>query len=470
MKQVKHAPKIRETSTLVNGRQYPRVVVDFGIVDGKRKRRTFKTMAQAERAVATWQAEQKILANQIGKGARRFLTGDVQDAAAAIHILGPGVTLSEAAALFRAAQDSLGPGAKLTDAVTMFKAAQDAELGLDHIRDAGEAVKTLGGKASLADAAKFYKDRHFPGGCESTVDALVEEYLDSRRKVDRRPGTLHDIRARLGCGHPRQVERKGGGVLHLKPSGFANDFAGVSVAHVTTADLERWMERHSGKAKSTYNGFRVHLVGLFNFAKARKYCPDNPADALETPRLSKKSKRRPYVLPVEDADAILRYAAAHEPGTVPYFALGLFAGIRPRGELGRLRWEDINFDRREIDIRADVSKTGDERFVDMSKNLVAWLLPHRKASGLIVAQRNAIERVRRGAGIRWEPDCMRHSFGSYHMAHFRDAGETALQMGHRTIDTTFEHYRRAVRKKDAERFWEIRPDEKSMLVRFPKAV
>ena len=52
---------------------------------------------------------------------------------------------------------------------------------------------------------------------------------------------------------------------------------------------------------------------------------------------------------------------------------------------------------------------------------------------------------------------MRHSFGSYHMAHYENAGKTALQMGHRTIDTTFEHYRRAVRKEDAARFWEIMP-------------
>ena len=446
MEDLEHGPKIRETTVRVNGRNYPRVIVDFGTLDGKRKRKTFKTRPQAERAVATWQAEQKILARQIGKGAERFLTGDVQDAAAALHVLGPGVTLSEAA--------------------TLFKTIRDAGLDLGHVRDAGDAVPVLGGKATLLDAARFYIDRHFPDGGDRTVDQLVEDYIESRRQVDRREATIRDIRGRLGCGHPRNVERDGGGTLRLKPSGFAHDFAGVPVAHVTTADLERAMEKHAGKAKATWRGFRVHLVGLFNFAKARKYIRENPAEALMTPKTSKNGKNRPYVMPVEDVEAVLSYAAENVPEAVPYYALALFAGIRPQGELGRLTWADIDFERNEIDIRADVSKTGDERFIEMSANLVAWLLPHRKPGGPVAAPRAAVLRVRRGAGVRWAPDCMRHSFGSYHMAEHENAGKTALQMGHRTIATTFEHYRRAVRKEDAARFWNIRPEGAGNVIEF----
>ena len=43
------------------------------------------------------------------------------------------------------------------------------------------------------------------------------------------------------------------------------------------------------------------------------------------------------------------------------------------------------------------------------------------------------------------------------MAQHENAGKTALQMGHREIATTFEHYRRAVRKEDAAKFWAIMP-------------
>jgi integrase len=61
---------------------------------------------------------------------------------------------------------------------------------------------------------------------------------------------------------------------------------------------------------------------------------------------------------------------------------------------------------------------------------------------------------------------MRHSFGSYHLAAHENAGKTALQMGHRRIDTTFEHYRRAVRKEDAERFWKIMPEGAANVIAF----
>jgi len=429
-----HWPKIREGTVRVNGREYPRVILDFGTLNGRRTRKTFKTREAADRALEKWRAEQKILARQIGNGAKRFVTGAVQDAAAALHVLGPGASLAEAA--------------------TLFKTVRDAGLGLGGIRDAAGALPILNGKATLIDAARFYMDRHFPEGGERTVDQLVEDYIRNRQEIDRRPATIRDIRGNLGRANPASVERKRGGSLRLAPTGFALDFTGVPVAHVTTADLERWMERHKAKAKATRRNIRVHLVGLFNFAKDRKFIKENPAELLGTPNTS---KTRPYVMPVEDVDAVMRYAAANAPETVPYFALALFAGIRPQGELSRVTWADISFERNEIDIRADVSKTGDERFIEMSQNLVAWLLPHRKAAGPIDAPRAAVERVRRGAGVRWEPDCMRHSFGSYHMAQHENAGKTALQMGHRQIDTTFEHYRRAVRKEDAAKFWNIRP-------------
>jgi integrase len=434
----KHEPKIRETIVRVKGREYPRVIADFGMKNGKRERKTFKTRKAAERAVATWQTEQKILARRIGEGAQRFLTGDVQDAAAALQVLGNGVTLAEAA--------------------TTFKTVRDAGLTMHGIQDAAEAVKALQGKATLTAAARFYFERHFPDGGGRTIGELVADYVKSREDVDRRAATIRDILCRLGCATPRNIERNGGGTLHIAPAGFAHDFAAVPVAHVTTTDLEKWMGRHAGKSKYTRRNMRVHLVALFNFAKARKYIRENPAEALITPKTSKNAKTRPYVLPPEDVEKLLRYAAAHDPETVPYFAICIFAGIRPNGEANRLTWAAINFERREIDIRADTSKTGDERFVEMSDNLIEWLLPYRKHTGPIYPTRGDVERVRRKSGVRWAPDCMRHSFGSYHMAQHENAGKTALAMGHRTIDTTFEHYRRAVHKEDAARFWNIKPE------------
>jgi integrase len=381
--------------------------------------------------------EQRILSRRLGDGARAFVTGDVQDAASAKNLLAKGATLTEAAILHE----------------------EFRKTGLDpsHLRDAAAALKVLSGRTRLEDAARYFVETHYPAGEGRTVDQLVEDYIESRRLLKRRPDTMRDLRTRLGCASAQAVERRGGGILRVPPHGFAFDLAGVSVAQVTTQQLERWMERRAGVGPVTYRNVRVQLVGLFNFAKRRKYIRDNPAEPIETPRLARGEKHQPYVLPVEDAARMMDCATCDYPEIVPYIALCLFAGIRPT-ECTRLDWAQIDFTRREVFIRGDVSKTGDERFVEMSPNLTAWLLPHRRASGKIHFARAAMVQIRIRSKLRWTPDCLRHSFGSYHMAEHENAGKTALQMGHRVIGTLYEHYRRAVRVEDAHRFWAILPD------------
>jgi hypothetical protein len=48
-------------------------------------------------------------------------------------------------------------------------------------------------------------------------------------------------------------------------------------------------------------------------------------------------------------------------------------------------------------------------------------------------------------------------FGSYHLAHFKNAASTALELGHTDSRITFDHYRELVKPKDADRYWNITP-------------
>jgi hypothetical protein len=62
------------------------------------------------------------------------------------------------------------------------------------------------------------------------------------------------------------------------------------------------------------------------------------------------------------------------------------------------------------------------------------------------------------AGLKddWPANVMRHSFGSYWLAEFKDKNALALQMGN--SPTVIEkHYERAVRPKEAARYWQIKP-------------
>ncbi|MDP6630914.1 MAG: tyrosine-type recombinase/integrase [Kiritimatiellia bacterium] len=305
------------------------------------------------------------------------------------------------------------------------------KLSTDNLLDASRALESLKGSVSLEAAARFYISHNTPAGGAKTVQELYDGYLLSRQLANRRPDTLRDIRG------------------YLKP--FTDPFAATPVQHVTTTDLEHWMRKQNGSPR-TRNKRRIHLVGLFNYAVDRKYCTENPASALVRANVPKS---KPYIMPPEDVATLMQYAHQHETEIIPYLALCLFAGLRPAGEMSRIDWKDINLGRKEIFISDTTSKTGDERYIDIQDNLAKWLAPHDQASGPILFSRRKFNRIRRNITIQWEPNCMRHSFGSYHLAMYDNAGKTALQMGHRDIGTLFEYYRRAVRKKDADKYWGV---------------
>ena len=60
-------------------------------------------------------------------------------------------------------------------------------------------------------------------------------------------------------------------------------------------------------------------------------------------------------------------------------------------------------------------------------------------------------------GLKWQQDIMRHTFASYHLAMFRSAEKTALELGHRDTTMLFSHYRELVQIADAEEYWSIKP-------------
>jgi hypothetical protein len=53
------------------------------------------------------------------------------------------------------------------------------------------------------------------------------------------------------------------------------------------------------------------------------------------------------------------------------------------------------------------------------------------------------------------------SFASYHLAKFQDAPRTALDLGHVSPRTVFNHYREIVTPEEAERYWNIFPAKKA---------
>ena len=242
------------------------------------------------------------------------------------------------------------------------------------------------------------------------------------------------------------------GDLKSRLKKFNETFGERTVSGITGPEVDQWL-RGLGLAATTRNNFRRVLVVAFNFAKAQGYCVDNPA---ENSAQAKEIDGEIEIFTVPEITTLLEQASAE---IVPFLSIGAFAGIR-RAELERLTWEEIDFQAGLIQITAQKSKTARRRFVKIEPNLADWLRPYISRRGPVMPsnERDLLDTARAKATLhKWPQNGLRHSFASYHLAHFQDAAALALQMGHSNSDLVFQHYRQVVKPAEAAKFWNIRP-------------
>jgi integrase len=302
---------------------------------------------------------------------------------------------------------------------------------------ASEAAQQLSpyGK-NIMDAVKFYLPHLQATNRTCDLKTLAAELIENKRKDGASERYLADLRSRLGQ--------------------FADDFESTSVANITTTAINEWL-RSLEVAPITRNNFRRVLIVAFNYAKAHGYCTTNPAaESAE----AKEIKRSASILSVSEAADLLSNC---DSKIVAAVALGLFAGLRPESEGSYLDWSHIDFTDKTIDVEPDKTKVDSSaRYVDMSDNLAAWVLPHRKRKGAVFPPigeyYKLLGEAREKAGIKkWPHDALRHSFGSYHYGAHRNAATTQAQMGHSNAQIFFQHYRKPMKKAMADAFWKIMP-------------
>jgi integrase len=146
---------------------------------------------------------------------------------------------------------------------------------------------------------------------------------------------------------------------------------------------------------------------------------------------------------------------------VPFFALCLFAGIRPEGEISKLPAADVRLKNSAITIEPWVSKVNMRRLITIQPNLAAWLqtypldeypvLPPKDKMKSIAKKLSCI-RQKFGVGH----DVLRHTFISMHVAKFRSMGDTALQAGN-SESIIRRHYLNVTTPQEADAFFGILP-------------
>ena len=132
-------------------------------------------------------------------------------------------------------------------------------------------------------------------------------------------------------------------------SSFKKVFGDLSIEFIIADDLDDWLDNFSPTNRANHkkyaNQFLRHCVKQ----------KENSSNPMDQTRSIRRNNKQPEIYDVLDVVKVLKCSTND---MIPYLTIGFFAGIRPT-ELERLEWKDIDFELKEIRIRADVSKTKD---------------------------------------------------------------------------------------------------------------
>lgn len=232
---------------------------------------------------------------------------------------------------------------------------------------------------------------------------------------------------------------------------FEVTFGARNIAEIQPVEVDDWL-RDLGLSAQSRKNFRTVLKTFFGAAVDAQYAQQNPV-----------SKKKIKIIQGEVGiftPAQLRTMLEKAPRDfLPVLLIGGLAGLRP-SEIERLDWANIDLAQRLIDVKGKNSKTAQTRLVTVTDNLAAWLAPLAKKSGPVVDPERVIVARRKlctDTAIPWPHDGLRHSYGTYHLAQFKNAATTAVEMGHGSTRMIYKHYRKIVKPEDAAQWWQIVP-------------
>lgn len=262
-----------------------------------------------------------------------------------------------------------------------------------------------------------------------TFEAAATSSIEARS--DRRPTTRRDLR--------HYVRRM------LRVEGVAS----LPLRKMTTKDCRNILEQAFGDSLSSLRKGRAILHSIFTYGMRREWVDNNPVKRIDCPSVREKNIQP---LSLAQTRKLQKATTLHSHRDMKLsLHLMLYCGLRPT-EVQRLSTKDIDWEQRQVFIRPDTAKTGGGRFVPLRCHHLLKREDCNIPRNWMLRWRN----LRRAAGFRqnWAPDSCRHTFASYHAAHFRNLGILQMEMGHRDTALLRTRYVSAVSAGDARVFWE----------------
>jgi hypothetical protein len=373
---------------------------------------------------------------------------------------------------FKDRQEALGEKNRLEVAAANEEgatAARNTSLTTEQLREAEAAFHRLADRSLSLAVDHFIKTYREPK-TDLSLDEVAAQFLEEK-KVSRRKVSSVTI------GNYRQDLREfcaiyGRKKPHEITSINVHDFLDTRrfIPKQSAANFK--LDRH-GKPElvrigaKRWNNYRGNLHHFFNWCRTapRKWILENPVAEVE--KYSTHERDVPVVMTPKECIQLMQFVVAYKGGAlVPYFALALFAGIRPsvtEGELLKLANHPkldslIDFDRGIIQITKEVAKVRAIRQIKIRPNLREWLEAYPWDKFPIAPRhfKKLVTEARKSCDLTGKDDILRHTFISMHVARFKSLGEAALEGGNSEA-VIRKHYLNLFTEADAEVFWNITP-------------
>lgn len=320
----------------------------------------------------------------------------------------------------------------------------------EQIAQAESAFSRLGERHTLDEAITHFLAKAAPPKNPTELRAAIRDFLIGKEREGLRPQSLRQLESTLSR---FRAYAEGRSIVHLHDCDSA-----------TVEKFLRSLRAKGGVEKATpktWNNYRADLSSFFSWCRdpRRRWILANPCDGVAKVKLDGTGE--PDCLTVRKAARLMRdLEKSHGGKLTRYFALALFAGIRPgpEGELYKLakhpdRDKLIDLKRGYITIPPDISKTRQKRQIVIRPGLRRWL----ESTGPEILPTNhnrLLKTVRSRHGLTH--DVLRHSFISFHVAAFRSVGDAALEAGN-TEGVIKRHYLNLATQAQGQAFWRIAP-------------
>jgi integrase len=293
---------------------------------------------------------------------------------------------------------------------------------------------------TITDAVRFYV-AHLEAMAKhdaTPLSAVVKKFLDEKERGGLSQVHLADLKNRIAR--------------------FEITFGKTPIAGIHRNDIADWLHALPLAPQSKVN-FRRVLGNVFSYAVRAGSITVNPVTATSAPKVRRK---RAVILTPAEVKQLLNASPAD---TLPALILMTFCGVRNR-EMFRLDWSCVDWEDGTLEITAEEGKReGHARHVTIPANALEWLRPLAKKRGQIAAFRDFDEYTRRLQDARavagwdvgeWPANALRKTFISCHYETHGSIDSTAKEAG-TSVGMIHTHYRKLIKKKEADKLWEILP-------------